>query len=236
MQLKLRRSQREGGIVSTNVIFCLNARAELTDHERRNLSRYKLYDQVIYNSEASRRHLDKSYAASAEDTARGGLKALMHVAMAALRLNITVRGLEKGQYIECKSMDELIAAENAVIEACQSLRTYLDIAETFDGSEILVTFANGDAQIVAQSARPEPILAPPPLRSTFAPSPALPAPPTLISSDVEAEPYYDDEGDTEPRGFVGWFGNAIGTSPATARSVLIIAPIPVIFLLFMCHG
>jgi hypothetical protein len=160
MQLKLRRSQRDGGLVAKNVIFCLDARAELTHFERDNLARYKLYDQVIYNSDAAKRQLDKSVAATSEGTATGLLRGVVHLALTALRLNITIRSLERGHHIECKSMDELLAAEEAILEACRSLKVYLDVAATFDGSEVLVDFATGEPVAVAAATPPEPILAP----------------------------------------------------------------------------
>src|SRR5579863_8194062 len=181
MQLKLRRSQRDAGIVSTSVVFCLDARADLTPQERSNLARYKLYDQVIYNSEASRRHLEQSAAANADGTARGGLKALAHVAMAAVRLNVTVRSLERGQHIECKSMEELLAAEEAIMQACQTLKTYLEAAATFDGSEMVIDFAGAEPLVVAQAIRPEPILAPPMVELTATPPRALDAPQTATA-------------------------------------------------------
>lgn len=239
MQLKLRRSQREGGIVATNVIFCLDARAELTDQERRNLSRYKLYGQVIYNSEASRRHLDKGDA-SADGSTRGALKSLVHVAMAALHLNITVRGLEKGQHIECKSLDELIAAEDAIMEACQNLKAYLDIAATFDGSEMVIDFLENGPQVVAQAIRPEPILAPPPLSFFPAATAALAAPDTFTAHDVPevyATPSGDDEYRSAPNAVVWWISQATALPEEVAKTALIAAPvIALILLVAMCHG
>ena len=55
MQLKLKRSQREGGIMSATVIFCLDARVEFTRAAQQNVTRYKLANQVIYKSEAPKR-------------------------------------------------------------------------------------------------------------------------------------------------------------------------------------
>jgi hypothetical protein len=199
MQLKLRRSQRDGGLVAKNVIFCLDARAELTHFERDNLSRYKLYDQVIYNSEAAKRQLDKSVAATSEGTATGLLRGVVHLALTALRLNITIRSLERGHHIECKSMDELLAAEEAIMEACRNLKVYLDVAATFDGSEVVVEFATGEPVAVAASGSPEPILAPtflpsgPP--STAAPVPQLVPAPAYRETCEEAQTAY---GESEP--------------------------------------
>jgi hypothetical protein len=37
-------------------------------------------------------------------------------------------------------MEELLGAENAIVEAAQNLRAYLDTATTFDGGEDLLEF------------------------------------------------------------------------------------------------
>lgn len=170
MQLKIKRSQRDGGVISKNVIFCIDARVEFTAEEERNLRRYKLYNQVIYNSEASRALLDRG-AAHTDGSTRGALKSLAYTALAAMRLNISVSSLARGQHIECKSMDELLGAENALLEACENLKGYLDTAATFDGREVLVDFATGTPTIVAQSVAPDPALMMP---APAAPTPALP--------------------------------------------------------------
>lgn len=173
MQLKLQRSQREGGVMSKNVIFCLDARVEFTAEEAANLKRYKMLDQVIYASEDAKRTAEGSAAAmarargtrfsadsvddmlfSATAGIGGGLKAAALGALSAMKLRITVNSLQKGQHIECKSLDELLGAETAVIEACKNLRVYLDTAATFDGREVLVDFSSEEPTVVASSPAP----------------------------------------------------------------------------------
>jgi hypothetical protein len=56
---------------------------------------------------------------------------------AALSLRITVGSLLSGVHAECKSLEELLEAENAIVKAAQTLRSYLDTATTFDGREDL---------------------------------------------------------------------------------------------------
>lgn len=185
MQLKIRRSQRESGVLSKNVIFCLDARADFTPSEQQSITRYKLHNQVIYNSEASKQHLAKA-AARNDGSIGGGLKSLASVAMAAMKLNVSIASLQRGQHIECKSLDELIGAEEAIMTACENLRGYLDAAATFDGREILFDFATGGPKVIAHSVTPAPAL--------VAPAVALPRPP--LAAEAIAAPMVD--GSAEP--------------------------------------
>lgn len=164
MKLLIRRSQRTGSF-SSNVIFCLDARVEFTPDERQSVQRYRLQSQVLYNSEAS-----QSALAKAEDAARStGMgdwrylgsvaKSLAYTALAAMRLNVTINSLQQGQHIECKSLDELLGAEEAIFEACKNLRAYLETAATFDGREVVVDFSTDEPEVIAQSV-PQPVLAP----------------------------------------------------------------------------
>ena len=197
MQLKLQRSQREGGVMSKSVIFCLDARVEFNHDEAANLKRYKMLNQVIYTSEDAKKASEGSAAAAAQ--ARGnrysansvddllfsasagigsGLKAAALGALSAMKLRITVDSLQRGQHIECKSLDELLGAEAAVIEACKNLRVYLDTAATFDGREVLIDFSTEEPEIVATATAPSPML--------VAPAPASAQPTLLPALGAEA--------------------------------------------------
>jgi len=143
MKLKLQRSQKSSGMISKSVVFALDARVELTPEEQDNLKKYKLGNQVIYNSEKSKKYLEAGMAAG------GLLKAAAKLAMHRLSLNITIDGLIRGQHIECKDLDELLGAEEAIMEACRSLKTYLDAAITFDGREVVIDFDEPTHQVAA---------------------------------------------------------------------------------------
>jgi len=166
--------------MSKNVIFCLDARVEFDAQEAANLKRYKMLEQVIYTSEGARKAAEGSSAAmqkakgnrlsadsvdemlfSAAAGIGGGLKAAALGAVSAMKLRITVNSLQRGQHIECKSLDELLGAESAVIEACKNLRVYLDTAATFDGREVLIDFSGEDAQVIATATAPAPMLVAP---------------------------------------------------------------------------
>ena len=197
MQLKITRSQREGGIISKNVIFCLDARVEFTAQEQHSITRYKLQNQVIYNSEASARHLAKADA-QRDGSIGGSLKSLASVALAAMRLNISIASLQRGQHVECKSLDELLGAEEAIMTACENLRGYLDTAASFDGREILIAFEAGGPTVIAHSgaAPPAPILPPsaalPPSADAPAalPPPAAEIPPPPATEEIYEPPAY----------------------------------------------
>lgn len=198
MRLLLRRSQRAGALTGS-MIFCIDARVEFTPPEKANVQRYRLGGQVIYNSEASKRALNKSDAAQ-DGSMRGSLKGLAFVALAAMKLNISVASLERGQHIECKSLDELLGAEEAILEACQNLRGYLDSAATFDGREVVLDFSTGEPKVVAQAAASMPVpgvgtatrppTPTPPDPTDLPPRPAQPPPvaPTHEMQDGEAVP------------------------------------------------
>ena len=149
MQLKLQRSQKSSGMISKSVVFCLDARVELTPEEAENVQKYKLGSMVIYNSEASKRHLAAGDAAAASSTAGGVGKAFVRLAMAKLSLNISIDSLTRGHHIECKDLEELLGAEEAVMEGCKTLKMYLDAAGTFDGREVVVDFDEPEQQVAA---------------------------------------------------------------------------------------
>lgn len=205
MQLVLTRSRREGGIVSKAVIFCLDARIDLTREEQYNVNYYKLGSQVIYNSEASKRHLDRADAQN-DGSMSGALKSLVSTAMAALKLNITINGLQSGQHIECKTLDELLGAERAIMDACETLKNYLDAAATFDGRPILIDFSTGVPAVEvgavpqgAIAAMPAASLAPPTVQATAPPretrAPAMRVAVTAASTDA-----YEDHSSSTPLG------------------------------------
>jgi hypothetical protein len=177
------------------VIFCLDARVEFTPDEKQSISRYKLQNEVIYNSEAQLRLLAKSEA-QRDGSVGGGLKGLATMAFAHTKLHITIGSLERGQHIECKSLEELIGAEEAMLAACQNLKSYLDTALTFDGREVLIDFATGAPAIVAQSVTPPVMLAAPaekvmPAIAEIQSVPAIPTeypPPTTAPAPPWEEP------------------------------------------------
>jgi len=199
MQLKLQRSQRDAGVISRNVIFCLDARVEFTAEEQRHITRYKLQNQVIYNSEASARHLAKAEAQN-DGSIKGGLKSIVSVAMAAMKLNISIASLQRGQHVECKSLDELMGAEEAIKAACNNLKAYLDLAATFDGREVLFAVEEDGLRVIAHSgmAPPAPVLPPGPVPPALASTAPAALPPPVASGDSVPIPPHLPEGPPSP--------------------------------------
>jgi hypothetical protein len=147
MQLKLKRSQRAGGMLGGKVIFGLDARADLTADERELVRKYGLGKLVVYDSEARKKanesaygHFDEATNSSVGRSLWKNARGIACAAMMALSLRVTVDSLVGGQHIECKELDELLGAEGAILDACKSLKAYLETALTFDGREEVVEF------------------------------------------------------------------------------------------------
>ena len=199
MQLKITRSQRESGILSKTAVFIIDARVQLTHQEQQCVQRYKLGGLVIYDSAAKNRMMERSDNAratpgrpidyqgevgsmlgSAASSMASGVfsatKSLAFAALASMKLSITINSLVQGQRVECKSLDELLGAEEAIMTACQNLKSYIDTASTFDGREVLFSFDTGEPRVIATSATPEPMLVSDPISPSAPVYAALPEP------------------------------------------------------------
>lgn len=143
-------------------MFCVDIRADYSSDERANINRYALGSQVIYNSQNARRHLENA-GAHLERTQTGGMgrrasglaRGALSLALASMSLNISIASLARGHHIECKDLGEMLDAEDTVRTACKDLTRYLDAAATFNGSETIVEYVNGEErEHVMQSAPP----------------------------------------------------------------------------------
>ena len=140
MQLSLRRTQRDAGMLGNKVVFALDARIYPTAEEQALIKRYKLGKEMIYSSEQAQKHAASAQAAADRGTWGGLAKAALNAGMSALSLKCTIESLVAGQRIECKDLPELIAAEDAIVQACTNAKSYLDTALTFDGRELVMDF------------------------------------------------------------------------------------------------
>jgi hypothetical protein len=150
MQLKIQRSQREGGIAGYTVIFCLDVRADYSPEERANINRYKLGKEVVYLSAAARKHLDRAAQHLEGGGARGLLKGMASYALSNIHLTITVGSLGRGHHVECKDLEEMMEAEDAIRQSGKKVTGYLALADTFNGSETLITYEAGQEIIHIQ--------------------------------------------------------------------------------------
>lgn len=189
MQLKIKRSQRTGGMLGSKVIFCLDARVQYDATERANIRRYKLQNEAVYSSQAARRNHGKADA-HMDGTNRGNLKSIAYRLMTLANLTITVGSLERGHHIECKDINELLEAEEALIAACSNVKIYLQTAATFDGLETLIDFSGDEPIVTAQASSPDPM----PVEPT---PPASPAdPPDTEDGEPWDEPIERERTDT----------------------------------------
>jgi hypothetical protein len=147
MLLKIKRSQRQGGVFGGKNLFTLDIRADYTQEERDAINRYKLGGELVYSSEAAKRQNANASAHLDSGTGGGLAKGLMSMALASMNLTITIASLQQGHHIECKDMNEVLEAENTLREACKGLTAWLDNAKTFDGQEIVVEYKGGEEQV-----------------------------------------------------------------------------------------
>jgi hypothetical protein len=157
MMLKIRKSQTNN--VWGTVIFIVDARMELSAEERYLVEKYRLGPMLIYSSSARSRHKEAIkahlegtkghpvFTMSVKDQLMGVLKTFFrlgmagaHAAMAAYHLKITVYKLMRGVHVRCKDIDEVLVAKRSIVEAAENLRTYLDAAQSFDGTEEILEF------------------------------------------------------------------------------------------------
>ena len=149
MQLQLKRSQRTGGLGGGKIYFALDARLQLSPEEKALVNKYKLAKQSLYDSETRKKHLAMGEAHINDFTDRNaGVgssmvsygKAWASALMANLSLKVTIESLTEGQHIECKDLDELLGAEEAIHTSCRNIKGYLGVAECFDGREEIINF------------------------------------------------------------------------------------------------
>lgn len=146
MQLKLTRSQRTSMMGKT--VFHLDVRADISEAEQALIRKYKLGKDNIYSSEALKqlatgasKHIDAGNElidSSAGAAIGSTLKGYALGIASRFALKITADDLVKGKAIECKDLAEMLDAEEAVTNACKNLKAYLEMAETFDGRELVV--------------------------------------------------------------------------------------------------
>jgi len=124
MKLILERNQKSGGIVSRKQVFEVTFRAEVSAEERTAIDKYKLADDVLYQSHEV-----------AGGSGLVGLASRMYLKSMIQSLN--VRDLVNGKTIQCNDIVEMKGIEEQIKEAAQNLKIILDTAATFGGREVI---------------------------------------------------------------------------------------------------
>jgi hypothetical protein len=157
MVLTIKKSQTTS--LLGRVIFMIDARMEVAAEEHRLVGRYGLGELLVYSSAAGDKQLAAMKARKESTNAHPGFWARAteelvdifrmlltlsmagaHATMAVYDLKITASKLLRGVHIHCTDMDEVIVAKNAIVQAGKNLREYLDVAQSFDGSEEIHEF------------------------------------------------------------------------------------------------
>src|SRR5579859_3658616 len=105
------------------VTFQLDVRADLSDAEKRNISKYKLGKTVLYTR------------GELIDKGSGLLGLASRLAFKAMNISVTVNDLVDGKRVECKDIVEMLAVEGQIREAATTFNQVLDAAAHFGGEE-----------------------------------------------------------------------------------------------------
>lgn len=106
-------------------VFTLEVRANLSNDERSNITKYKLGETVLYEK------------TSLADRGSGLLGLASRAAYRAMNISVSVSDLENGKKIDCKDIVEMCAVEDQIKEAAQTFKMVLDAASHFGGEEVV---------------------------------------------------------------------------------------------------
>lgn len=56
------------------------------------------------------------------------------------KLTVTIKSITGGHYTECPDLDSLLKTEEEIHDYCKGLKNYLDVAQTFDGMDVVIEF------------------------------------------------------------------------------------------------
>src|ERR1039457_4270630 len=56
------------------------------------------------------------------------------------KLTVTIKSLKDGHYTECPDLETLLKTEEEILAACKGLKNYLNVAETFDGRDVVIEY------------------------------------------------------------------------------------------------
>jgi hypothetical protein len=113
MKLILTKDQSKG--MMGGVSFEVKAQVQLADEEKKLIQHYKLEKEILFQK--------KMVNIWGQPTD--------HL------IDVKVMNLLSGQSYKCKSLDEVISYSDSLKEACETLKTYLEIAKSFGGQEVI---------------------------------------------------------------------------------------------------
>lgn len=138
MELRMKRSQRSTGLMGGKVKFALQAQLLINEEERALIKKYKLGDTIVYASSNTYKHADAAVAGVEAGHLWGMAQGAVRLGLAKLSFQVTIDSLTRGQTIELNELPELLAAEEGIVEACQTTKAFLEAASTFDGQEVVM--------------------------------------------------------------------------------------------------
>jgi hypothetical protein len=110
MKLVLKREQDKG--LLGGISFVLTARVDLTSDEQDLVKKYKVHKESLLSKTISILGREISY-------------------------DLKIGDLIEGQRFKCKDVTEILKTEENVKEACQNLKTYLEVMRSFGGEEVI---------------------------------------------------------------------------------------------------
>ena len=123
MKLLLRRDQKKS--LTGNMIFTLDARAELLPEEKDAVQKYKMASTMLYEKF---KVIDKG----------SGIRGLIsRFFFRFVNVTISVENLVKGKHLECKDIVEMRSVEEQIKEASQVFKNILETAAHFGGEEVI---------------------------------------------------------------------------------------------------
>jgi hypothetical protein len=129
MQLKLKRSLKEGGMLTKTTSFVLDGRVSFSAEETAAIDKFKWSGMVLYDSEAEQGTKTTSADSWKTAWAKGVASA------GRLKIKLSPGTLIQGFHFETTNLSESVLAEETIIEVCENLRNYFTHAQTYNGSE-----------------------------------------------------------------------------------------------------
>lgn len=112
--MKLTISRNQSGKMLGGVNFELHASVQLTPHESDLVNRYKAGSQVLMKKEIR-----------------------IPLTNRAVVLDITIGSLLNGQVFKSDNIGEILEYEENVKAACEQFKSYLEVMNSFGGSEVI---------------------------------------------------------------------------------------------------